>query len=159
MLISRYLFGDFPAAFRTSLPLSIATRRLAATSDQSTFHDDNPQLRGYATSNEVVLWEGGDLVFNPFRPYFHGSFTQEQDTTVLSGVVRADWRIKLWCATAAVASPISFFALSEGWARSLGILAIAAVAFLLLHLSVRPGSRPARSLTTKIEMAFIGDGG
>jgi len=158
MSISRNLFGDFPVVFRTSLPVPIAVGRLAATSDLSTFHDERPQLRGYATANEVVLWEGRDLLINPFRPYFHGSFSQEQGTTVLSGIVRADWRVKLWCTVAVAGGCAALFGSSDDWARALGVLAVAVVAFVLLHHSIRPTSGLARSLTTKIEAAVVGEG-
>lgn len=155
--LSRYLFGDFPTAFHTSLPVSAAVGRLAATSDQSTFHSGNPQLHGYATANEVVLWESSDIFTNPFRPYFHGSFSHEQGITVLSGVVRADWRAKVWCTVVAAASPIAM-AIGDGLVPAFGLAAIGAAAFLMLHLSIRPGSRLVRSLETKIDTAITGDG-
>ena len=157
MSLSRYLFGDFPTTFRTPLPVSAAVGKLAATSDLSTFRSSNPQLRGYATANEVVLWEGGDFFINPFRPYFYGSFSQEQGITVLSGVVRADWRTKVWCAVAGAASPFAM-AFGDGLARALTVTAIAVAAFLLLHLSIRPGSKLVRSLATQIETAITGEG-
>lgn len=159
MSLSRYLFGDFQVVFRTPLPISAAVGRLVATSDQSTYHADAPQLRGYATTNEVVLWQGSDFIINPFRPFFRGSFSQDQGTTTLSGTISADWRVKLWCAVAAVGGLLApIFGASDGLARPLGVLAVAVAAFLMLHLSIRPTSKSATSLTTKIETALTGEG-
>ena len=157
MSLSRYLFGDFPIAFHTTLPVSAAVARLAATSDLSTFRSGSHQLRGYATASEVVLWEGSNIFANPFRPHFHGSFSQEQGITVLSGVMRADLRTKVWCAVAAAACPLAI-AFSHELARALGVTAIAAAAALALHLSIRPSSGLARSLATQIETAITGEG-
>ena len=156
MSVSRYLFGDFPVRFHTSLPASEAAGRLAAIADQSTFRRSRPELHGYATVNEVVLWEGSEIFVNPFRPYFHGSFLQQQDTTVLSGVIRADWKAKIWCAGVAIGGLIALLSSSTqlDGIRALGVAAVAAAAFILLHLSVRPGSRLSRSLSAKIETAI-----
>lgn len=155
MSISRYLFGDFSTTFDSSLPISIAVGKLAEISDQSTFRRGSSQLHGYAARNEVVLWEGSDLVINPFRPYFHGSFSQEQDTVVLSGVFRADWRAKVWCTFVAIASPVAIcIGPSGGLAGTLAVPVMATVALVLLRLSIRPGARAVRSLSSKIESAI-----
>ncbi|MDR7070857.1 hypothetical protein J2X02_003728 [Pseudoxanthomonas japonensis] len=159
MSLVRYLYGDFQVVFRTPLAISAAVGRLAANSDQSIFHADKPQLRGYTTVNEVILWEGGDFIFNPFRPYFHGSFAHDQGVTILSGTIRADWMVKLWCTTVAAISVAALaFGSSDGFARPLGAFAIGAAGFLLLHLTIRPASKSARSLTSKIEATVSGTG-
>jgi len=155
MSLFRYLFGDFPAAFRTTLPITSAVGELAAASDRSTSSDGNPQLRGYATVNEVILWEGGDIFIHPFRPYFHGSFLQDQGVTVLSGVIRADWRAKAWCAVTGLAGPIALV-FGGGLTRALGVTAIAVASFLMLRLSIHPSSRLVRSLATQIETTIAG---
>lgn len=157
MSLARYLFGDFQVVFRTLLPVSVATGKLVSRSDQSTFHTDKAQLRGYTTINEAVLWEGGNFIFNPFRPYFHGSFTQEQGLAVLSGTIRAHWIIKLWCTCATIAGLLDLaFSSSDGFARPLGTLAVGAASLFLLHLTIRPASKSVKSLQTKIEATIGG---
>jgi hypothetical protein len=159
MSFARYLFGDFQVVLHIPLPISAAVERLAANSDQSTFHGHKPQLRGYTTVDEVVLREGGDFIFNPFRPHFHGSFSQDQGVTVLSGTIRADWRVKFWCFGVVIASLAALgFVSPDGVARPLGSLTIGAVGFFLLHLSIRPKSKLARSLIGKIEATVGGPG-
>lgn len=164
MSLSRNVFGDFSVAFRSPLPVPVAAGRLAAVSDQSTFRQSTPGLHGYAIASEVLVWEGHEFLVNPFRPYFRGSFSEEHGATVLSGVFHSDWRVKVWCALAAIASPIAFFSgLAGGLAHNplhyFAAPAIAAAALFCLRRSIRPGSRLVRSLSKKIEMAVAGEGG
>lgn len=159
MSLSRYLFGDFQVVVHTSLPVSAAVGRLAAASDQSTFHAGGPPLRGYATVHEVALWQGSDFIINPFRPFFHGSFSQHQGTTTLSGTVSADWRVKLWCAITVVGLLLaSIVGARDDLARSVGALGVAAIPLLMLHLSIRPTSRSTKSLMHRIETVLAGEG-
>ena len=44
----------------------------------------------------------------------------------------------------------------DGLTRALGVTAIAVATFLMLHLSIHPGSRLVRSLATQIETATTG---
>jgi hypothetical protein len=80
---------------------------------------------------------------------------QDQGVTVLSGVIRADWKTKAWCAINGLAGPIAMV-FGDGLTRALGVTAIAVATFLMLHLSIHPGSRLVRSLATQIETATTG---
>ncbi|HBN54448.1 MAG TPA: hypothetical protein DD456_10640 [Stenotrophomonas sp.] len=68
-------------------------------------------------------------------------------------MIRADWRTKAWCTVTGLAGPIALV-FGGGLTRALGVTAIAVATFLMLPLSIHPGSRLVRSLATQIETAI-----
>jgi hypothetical protein len=168
MFLSNYLFGDFSVEYRSSLSVSEAVGRLAAIADASIvpIPGNDAPLHGYATRNEILLYQGNTLFINPFRPRFTGAFEERDGLALLKGrFVAMPW-LKIWLSAGILMLLAALFSamllpqhvhISGSPGEFLLVFGIFGAFLFALRLAMLPASPLVRSLESAILSAISGE--